>query len=924
MAISRLNLTRDQLATFLKDHEQIKQFERLFATVDAIAPDFVNEVAISAGTAQATANDALALIEALENSLTADGAVTDAKATLALQELQALKSELQLKALEPAEQYNNSIITDYLTINENGHGENAVGRMIWDDGEGTIDFGLKGGNVVCKIGMQEYVRAYNDTLLTMTKGQIVYISGAQGNRVAVKLAQADSDANSAHTIGIVAETITAGGEGFVQVSGPIYKLNTLGTIAGDTVYLSPTIAGAFTTTKPLAPNHLVIVGFIERVHASVGSIFIKVDNGYELDELHNVRITSVQPNDLLQYDSGGPYWKNVAPSAISIGTATNLAGGAAGSVPYQSGANTTTFLSLGTAGQVLQVNSGATAPEWVSSTGTGNVVRATSPTVPLLIGGTGTTSTLALRSTSGVGTTGADIIFQTGNNGATEVMRLANDGQVLIGTASSTARGGAATSVLTVKPSGSNYLEVQTSASDAGGVVFSKGSSGNFGLVLYAQASEAMTFFTAGSVKMRIDSVGNVGIGTTVASSKLYVAENNLIAPSLTYNAAASFALLGGNVELAGGLSGVSPFPYWLQTRDSTNAARTLAINPLGGDVGIGTTSPAYKLDVAGTAGISGNVTLSGGTANGVAYLNASKVLTTGSALTFDGSVLNVNGNQIARDYLEISAGGSGDRNVLIDFHSDDTYTDYGLRILKGAGANGPTYLLHRGTGEFLLSTVEAAAMTFHTSNTERMRIDSAGNVGIGTTSPTVFASGKVVHIHSASASSVAVAHYTNGTTGATSLDGMVTGLWTDNNAYFFLYENADMLFATNTLERLRITGTGNIGVGTSAPVNKLQINGSLGRNAPVTKTGNFTLADTENWIICNGTGTITVTLPAASSWTGREVMIKTIAAFTVVSASSNVVPLAGGAAGTAILAATAGAWATLVSDGTNWIIMQA
>lgn len=124
--------------------------------------------------------------------------------------------------------------------------------------------------------------------------------------------------------------------------------------------------------------------------------------------------------------------------------------------------------------------------------------------------------------------------------------------------------------------------------------------------------------------------------------------------------------------------------------------------------------------------------------------------------------------------------------------------------------------------------------------------------------------------------------------------------------------------------ERVRITSAGNVGIGVTAPVNRLQISGSFGRGAPVTKTGNFTLADTENWVICNGTGSITVTFPAASSWTGREVMIKTVAAQTVVSASSNVVPLAGGAAGTAILAASAGNWATLVSDGTNWVIMQA
>lgn len=99
---------------------------------------------------------------------------------------------------------------------------------------------------------------------------------------------------------------------------------------------------------------------------------------------------------------------------------------------------------------------------------------------------------------------------------------------------------------------------------------------------------------------------------------------------------------------------------------------------------------------------------------------------------------------------------------------------------------------------------------------------------------------------------------------------------------------------------------------------------GAIGRGAPVTKTGAFTVGIAENWLICNGTASITVTLPTASAWTGREIMLKTIAAFTVISASSNVVPLAGSAAGTAILAATAGKFATLVSDGTNWIIMQA
>jgi cell division FtsZ-interacting protein ZapD len=94
--------------------------------------------------------------------------------------------------------------------------------------------------------------------------------------------------------------------------------------------------------------------------------------------------------------------------------------------------------------------------------------------------------------------------------------------------------------------------------------------------------------------------------------------------------------------------------------------------------------------------------------------------------------------------------------------------------------------------------------------------------------------------------------------------------------------------------------------------------------SAPVTKTADFTVADNETWLINNKSGsTCTVTLPAASAWSGRQLTFKNIQAQTLVSASSNVVPIDSATAGTAILLAVAGNWATMVSDGTNWIIMQ-
>lgn len=89
----KLGLTRDQLAQFLQDHEQIKQFENLFAVVDAIAPDVVNEVNIAAGTAQATANDALGRIAALAQELAVSDSVSDVKATQALDQIAMLAQE---------------------------------------------------------------------------------------------------------------------------------------------------------------------------------------------------------------------------------------------------------------------------------------------------------------------------------------------------------------------------------------------------------------------------------------------------------------------------------------------------------------------------------------------------------------------------------------------------------------------------------------------------------------------------------------------------------------------------------------------------------------------------------------------------------------------------------------------------------------
>jgi len=113
------------------------------------------------------------------------------------------------------------------------------------------------------------------------------------------------------------------------------------------------------------------------------------------------------------------------------------------------------------------------------------------------------------------------------------------------------------------------------------------------------------------------------------------------------------------------------------------------------------------------------------------------------------------------------------------------------------------------------------------------------------------------------------------------------------------------------------------IGIGTSTPTAKLQVAGSFAGPAPVTVATDYTVAADDFCIISNRAASNTLTLPNAATSSGRQLWIRNIGGnFTVVSASSNVVGRLGGAASTAILPSTDGAWAFLVCDGTNWQIM--
>jgi hypothetical protein len=174
-----------------------------------------------------------------------------------------------------------------------------------------------------------YVTVRNATGSVLNKGTIVYTSGANGIHTQVTPANNSSDATSARTLGWMAETVQNNGEGLCMVEGYLEGLATNGLTEGAQLYLSD-VPGGFTQTKPVAPNHLVYVGVVAKASAGNGKVYVKVQNGYELDELHDVLITSPANNEVLTYESATGLWKNkvnAADGVTSITATAPLTGG---------------------------------------------------------------------------------------------------------------------------------------------------------------------------------------------------------------------------------------------------------------------------------------------------------------------------------------------------------------------------------------------------------------------------------------------------------------------------------------------------------------------------------------------------------------------------------------------------------------------
>jgi len=194
----------------------------------------------------------------------------------------------------------------------------AVGKLMWNDTDGTLEFGMKGGNVTQQIGQELPVLVKHADNTGLANGAVVYVVGSDGSNKTVRYALANAESTSSKTFGVMTEDASGGSKGFCTTFGIVRNINTSALTEGAAVYLSPTVAGGMTTTKPSAPNHMVLVGFCIRSHATLGSIFVKIINGFELNEIHDVAIGTLANNNLLAYESATSLWKNKTYSELGL------------------------------------------------------------------------------------------------------------------------------------------------------------------------------------------------------------------------------------------------------------------------------------------------------------------------------------------------------------------------------------------------------------------------------------------------------------------------------------------------------------------------------------------------------------------------------------------------------------------------------
>ena len=316
-----LKLSRDQLAMFLKDHEQVKQFEKVFEALSSIPTEIV--ATLSAGTTgltPATPASGDVVLDGTLNVANGGTGATDAASARTNLGAAASGDNSDITSLSGI---TGSIRTvDSMTFDTAAGVAVAPGQMAWNSGDGTIDVGMGYDGVVQQVGLETFYRIKADAAIA--NGDLVMFTGAVGASGVIKGApSATGLAEGLRIMGVATMDIALNGFGYITNFGLVRGINTTGSSVGETwadgdiLYYNPAYVGRMTKVRPASPNEVVIVAAVVNAGpGGSGSLMVRVSFYPRLYELSDVYALGAVDGDLIHYNNSTARWENVSPLSV--------------------------------------------------------------------------------------------------------------------------------------------------------------------------------------------------------------------------------------------------------------------------------------------------------------------------------------------------------------------------------------------------------------------------------------------------------------------------------------------------------------------------------------------------------------------------------------------------------------------------------